>query len=286
TSLIRRRRTRADIDAIKDAMAAVLTEQRPMTVRQVFYQLVPSGVIEKTEREYKQTVCRLLAEMRLEGTVPFGWIADSTRWMRKPRTFDSAEDALLATARLYRRSVWRDQHEYVEVWLEKDALAGVLYAVTGDYDVPLMVTRGYASLSLLHEAAEAIAAQGKPTTIYYFGDLDPSGVDIARNVEERLTEFAPKADITFERVAVTPEQVDLLGLPTRPTKMTDSRSRNFHGDSVEVDAISATTLREMARTSIEAHIEPETLRAIELAEASERSILMDIARTMRAGGAT
>src|SRR5262245_43532819 len=127
------RRTKKAIEMIRRAIIAVLRQERPATVRQVFYQLVSLGVIAKTEAEYKQTVCRLLAEMRLKGRVPFGWIADNTRWMRKPTTYSSLEQALRRTAEAYRRSIWDEMPVYVEVWLEKDALAGVLYELTSEY---------------------------------------------------------------------------------------------------------------------------------------------------------
>jgi hypothetical protein len=267
-----------------------------MTVRQVFYRLVSVGAIAKTEAEYKQTVCRLLAEMRRDGTIPYGWIADSTRWMRKPRSFDSIEDALRSTAQLYRRNVWRDLGEYVEVWCEKDALAGVLYDVTAEYDVPLMVTRGYPSLTYLHDAAEEMATQlsrGRKVTIYYFGDYDPSGVDIRRNVEKQLASFIGRAigldtsyetvteeDFRFETVAVDPWQIETYGLTTRPTKTTDSRSRGFDGESVELDAIGPGDLRDLVREAIEPHLPAGALDAAHLAEASERTILTRIAATM------
>lgn len=135
-----RRRTKADMEEIREAIRRVLIDDHPMTVRQVFYQLTSLGVIAKTEGEYKSTVVRLLTEMRRARYVPFGWIADNTRWMRKPNTYSSLEQALRITAQAYRRSVWDNQDVYVEVWLEKDALSGVLYDVTEEFDVPLMVT--------------------------------------------------------------------------------------------------------------------------------------------------
>jgi hypothetical protein len=273
-----KRRSRADMDVIRAAIRDTLERYRPMTVRQVFYQLVSQGVIAKSENEYKQTVIRLLTSMRLEGDIPFGWIADNTRWMRKPRTHSSLKDALRRTAECYRRSLWDNQDVYVEVWLEKEALAGVLYEVTEEWDVPLMVTRGYASLSYLHEAAEAIQAQSKPAHLYYFGDYDPSGLDITRAVEGRLREFAPDADITFERVAVTVEQIEVWGLPTRPTKSTDSRSKDFAGESVEVDAIPPEQLRALVADCIERHVDPHALRVLQVAEESERNILTRLCR--------
>lgn len=255
-----------------------------MTMRQCFYLLVTAFIIEKTEAEYKGTVCRLLGLMRRERIIPFGWIADNTRWMRKPTTYSSMEAALYYTAECYRRSMWNDQSAYVEIWLEKDALAGVLYQETNKWDVPLMVTRGYPSLSYLYEAAEAIAAKDKPAYLYYFGDYDPSGVDITRAVEAGIREFAPEAEIYFQRVAVTEEQIESWRLPTRPTKKSDSRSKNFAGESVEVDAIPPAKLRELVSECITQHIDFELLHRINMVEEAERETLRRISQTWRSDG--
>lgn len=279
TRLIKRkRRSREDIETVRDALFDVLQAENPMTVRQVFYRMVSAGVIEKTEAEYKGTVCRLLGRMRRERVIPFGWIADSTRWMRKPDTYSSMEAALEYTAQCYRRSIWNDQDAYVEIWLEKDALAGVLYQETEQWDVPLMVTRGYPSLSYLYEAAEAIAVKDKPAYLYYFGDYDPSGVDITRAVEAGVREFAPDAEIYFERVAVTEDQIEEWSLPTRPTKKTDSRSKTFAGDSVEVDAISPAMLRGLVRGCIDRHMDYFALERLREVEQAERETLLRISQ--------
>ena len=276
----RRRLTQRQLAELRGRIHEILAHAPPATVRQVYYRLVASGAVEKTENEYKRTV-RLLTAMRRERAVPMPWIADYTRWIRKPTTFDSPEHALRATARLYRRKLWANQAAYVEVWLEKDALAGVVIDETDPYDVPLMVTRGYPSVSFLHTAAEAIRAQaerGKPAHLYYLGDHDPSGVDISRHVEERIREHVPQADLHFERIAVTPEQISAWSLPTRPTKRTDTRSRNFDGGSVEVDAIPPAQLRQLVRDAIEQNIDRRALRVLMAAEESEREMLLDLAR--------
>ncbi len=272
-----RRRSKADITALKSTLFTLIREDRPMTVRQVFYRLVSMGAIGKSEAEYKGTVVRLLTKMRLDGDLPFDWIADQTRWMRKPTTHGSLAKCLERTAEAYRRSLWDDQDVYVEIWLEKDALAGVLYRETAKWDVPLMVTRGYPSLSYLHSAAESIAEEGKPAYLYYFGDHDPSGVDISRHTEERIRELAGDAEIHFERVAVNLEQIEDWDLPTRPTKKTDSRSKSFVGGSVEVDAIPPDELRSLARECIERHIDADKLAATKLIEAQERETLRSVA---------
>jgi len=268
------------MQAIREAIYEILHEIQPATVRQVYYQLVGRGVIAKTEAEYKSTVVRLLTAMRRAKEIPFGWIADNTRWMRKPPSFSSLGDMLVESQQLYRRAMWDNQDAYVEIWLEKDALSGVLYQETAEFDVPLMVTRGYPSISYLYEAAEAVSECNKPAFLYYFGDYDPSGCDITRAVEAGIREFAPSAEIHFQRVAVTREQINRWALPTRPTKKTDSRSRQFDGESVEVDAVPPATLRVMVRDCIERHIDPWRLTQLRRVEAQERETLKRIVGAM------
>src|SRR5262245_37068002 len=123
----RRRRTRAEMQRIADALYELVRDSQPCTVRQAFYLAVSTGLVGKTEQEYKNTVGRLLLRMRQAGRIPFRWIADNTRWIRKPRSHDGIEDALEQTASLYRRDLWANQDVAVEVWCEKDAIAGVLY---------------------------------------------------------------------------------------------------------------------------------------------------------------
>ena len=130
----------------------------PVTVRQMFYRLVSIGQIQKEEAAYKM-VARQLLKMRRKGLIPYDWIADGTRWMRKPKTHSSVDSMLRAGAESYRRSVWLDQPHYVEIWLEKDALAGVCLPVTEEYDVPLMVTRGFSSETFLYAASEEMKAK-------------------------------------------------------------------------------------------------------------------------------
>src|SRR6516225_2027229 len=267
------RRTKAAVTSIRDAIREVLEKDHPQTVRQVFYALTVRGQIKKAEIEYHRTVIRLLVDMRETGEIPFDWLADNTRWQRKPATFIGLDSCLTNTARFYRRDLWAAAPVYCEVWCEKDALAGVLIEETEPYDVPLMVARGYASISFLHSAAKAIEAKGKPAYIYHFGDLDPSGVDAARDIEAKLRRYAPSAEIHFERPAVTRQQVEQWDLPTRPTKQTDSRAKKFAGTSVELDAIPAAKLRELVRGCIEQHIDQKQYEFLKVTEKSERELL-------------
>lgn len=279
----RQRRTKATMAGIRAGITDILEGDRPQTVRQVYYAATVRHLIDKNEIEYQRTVVRLLTEMREAGLISFDWIADNTRWMRKPSTFNGIESCLNSTAHFYRRDLWAAMPVYVEIWCEKDALAGVLMEETRTYDVPLMVAKGYSSISFLHSAAETIQAKGKPAYIYHFGDLDPSGVDAARDIEVKLRRYAPGAEIHFERPAVTRAQVDEWNLPSRPTKQTDTRAKKFVGTSVELDAIPARKLRELARECIERHVDKAKLEFLRTAEKSERELLTAWAATYSGG---
>jgi hypothetical protein len=140
------------------------------------------------------------------------------------------------------------------------------------------VARGYSSISFLHSAAKAIKANGKPAHIYHFGDLDPSGVDAARDIEAKLRRYAPGAEIHFERPAVTRQQAEDWELPSRPTKQTDTRAKKWTGTSVELDAIPAAKLRELVRGCIERHVDRQQLEILKAAEESERELLIKWAK--------
>lgn len=269
------RRSKIEIEQIKKAIYDLLENENHMTVRQVFYRLVSIGIIEKTEAEYKSTVVRLLGNMRKQQIIPYHWIADNTRWVRRPKTYSSIEMALEDTAYSYRKSMWQDLDNYVEFWLEKDSLSGIVYKETESWDVPLMVTRGYPSLSFLYTAGEQISLIDKSCYLYYLGDRDPSGVNIPIKVEEGIREFAPDTDIYFEVIAVTADQISEFDLPTRPTKLTDSRSNSFIGESVELDAIPPNKLREIVRKHIGKHITQEQVDKIKNIERLEKESVQD-----------
>lgn len=249
----------------------------PMTVRQVYYSLVSLGAIPKTEGGYNRVGYHLLTLRRL-AVIPYGFIADNTRWMRKPETYQGLDEFLEITKQAYRRMLWADQDVYLEVWCEKDALAGVLYGVTAPWDVPLMVTRGYPSETFLFDAAEELKTKDKPSHIYYLGDYDPSGQDIAESTAKKLHGFGAK--FTFHNYAVTPEQIKRLNLPTRPTKRTDSRAKDWQGGSVELDAIPAKTLRAMINEVIESYIDPDIYSRTRRTESLERDTLAQVLNTL------
>jgi hypothetical protein len=279
------RRTKAAIEDIRAAIVHVLDDDHPMTVRQVFYQLVVREVIEKTEGEYQRTVIRLLTEMRLSGEVRWSWIIDESRRTRETATFNSVKDALKQTAKFYRRSALRESDVYIEIWSEKEALSGIIWDVASDYDVPVVISRGVPSLTQLYGSFVNIqnaADAGKKSYLYQFGDHDPSGCLIPQIIESRLNEFCEQADCQapiVERIALTPEQVRSYRLPTRPTKREgNTHAKDFKGRSTELDALPPQVLRDLVRDCIEQHISSAQVEALRAAEESERALIEQFAQ--------
>jgi hypothetical protein len=231
----------------------------PMTVRGLFYNCENVyHVVKKSEAGYNQVQRQVLA-MRRAGVLPYSFVSDSTRWIRKPITYSGLRAYFEHGKIAYRRALWDNQNAYVQIWCEKDAIAGILYEITAELDVPLLVVRGYASETFVYEAAQVIKAQNKPAYAYYFGDWDKHGVQISDDIERKLAEFG--ADVHFERVAVLPQQITGWNLPTRPTKDPG------WGECVEIDAIPANKLRELVEDCIMRHMDQdEYLKSLRIEE--------------------
>src|SRR5262245_14667820 len=129
----RGRATQSEMSKREALVLEIVAEMQPMSVRQVFYQASVRGDVEKSEAGYAK-IQRCLVDLRRSGRLAYDWIADNTRWQRKPETFADPKEAVLDIARFYRKSLWIDAEDYVEVWLEKDALASVVVGVTDDFD--------------------------------------------------------------------------------------------------------------------------------------------------------
>jgi len=276
TPIRRSRRTGLELEIVDEAIAAAAREEPPITLRGVYYRVVSAGAVEKTEAGYA-LVGRELLKLRRAGRVPYSSITDGTRWVIRQRTWSRLDAMLDAASSSYRRMLWLDQDVDVHVFTEKDAIVGVIEPVTRELDVPLGVLRGYASESFCWSVAEELRHTTWPVYFYQLGDHDPSGVDAWRAFQERVATFAPRADIRFERLAVTPAQIEEWDLPTRPTKVTDSRSGNFGGGgSVEVDAVRPAVLRQVVKDAIVQHIDEDALRITQRIEQSERELLTGI----------
>jgi len=275
----RRRRTSAEIEELLAAIHSVIdNEEHSITVRHLFYRLVGLRVIPKTEAAYHLLV-RHLSHWRRDGEIPWDAFADSTRWHIRARTFDGIEDALQQTRETYRRDLWSSQAHYCELWIEKDAIASIIAGVAGGFGVPVFVCRGFASLSSLHGAAQTFRkaeASGKRVTLFHLGDYDPSGHAAADAIENTLA-YDFDCDIDLKRLAILPGQIRRFNLPTRPTKQTDSRARNWDGDEcVELDAMPPAEMCSLVEKAITNLIDVGEWTALQKIEAAERESLAKI----------
>jgi hypothetical protein len=256
------RATRAETDTRRRRVFEIVEEDHPMTVRQVYYRAVVLGLIGKTEQDYLK-IQNDLTELRRRDKLPYDWLIDEGRRPRKSYSAEGIVQALNDTRHNYRKDPCQEIDEYVQIWVEKNALAGVIEPVTDEYHVALMAAVGYSSITFAYEAAQFMKDLGHPIYVYHFGDYDPSGVDAARAIEQELRLHAPEAEIHFERVAVTPVQIAEWRLPTRPTKTSDPRAKKFGSDtSVELDAIRPRDLRDLVRKTIERHLSRAQLDTI------------------------
>jgi len=269
-----------------DKVNGILAEyDGPLTLRQIYYRLVAAQYIENVQKAYT-LLSKHLTNARRAGIVDPNRIIDRTRRTLKVPTWTDLEEFLEAVSRSYRREKWATgQQRNVEVWCEKDAVAGVLEPITEEFEVVLYPCRGYNSYSALLEAAERIAGKQQPTTILYLGDFDPSGQDMPRDIRDRLhNDFGVSVDLQV--IALTPEQIEQFDLPPAPAKKSDSRAANFiarHGDmAVELDALPPDELQRLVREGIEEFVDLSTFQQEEETEAEEQRRLEQLIRDTRA----
>jgi hypothetical protein len=272
TSQIKRRRRTGDETAVLcDTIVAVLEEMNPMTVRQVYYQLVARQLIPNNRSQYQAT-STLLVRLRQDGTVPWEWIEDRNRRPRTVQMWDDLDDFVRTVRGAYRRDVWQDQPIYVETWLEKDALSGIFEDTLQPYGVTLNVGRGYDGWDSIHNAAERL---DNDSVVLYFGDFDPSGEDMVRSLRERLAFFGCEPEIV--KCALTLDDVRRYQLPPDFAKKSDTRTAAFvarWGDvSVELDALPATVLRQRLIDEVESRIDLAALESTKAAQQTERARL-------------
>src|SRR3989339_590691 len=195
-----------------------------ITVRQLYYQLVARQIIENNLNSYKR-LDSILSDARKNGNLKFNDFVDRVRRPIKTSSWIDLKDFFATVKNSYKRNKWQGQENYVEVWLEKDALAGVFEPITRKYDLNLSIGRGYQSLSSLNDAVNRFPID-KDIRILYFGDFDPTGLDIPRSAEENLNKHFGLYPI-FERLALTEDDIAKYKLPPAPTKNTDSRAHAF-----------------------------------------------------------
>jgi hypothetical protein len=245
--------------SVIDQVNVILEEYRAdgyvLTLRQLYYQLVARGFIENTIRSYKRIV-DIIGNARLAGLVDWYMLTDRNRVTVSPPHWESPAEIVDAAAKQFAIDKWERQPVHVEVMVEKDALSGVLGPACHRLDILFTANKGYNSLSNMHDAGKRLAKyiqEGKDVVILYFGDHDPSGIDMTRDITERLSLFSGYP-VQVDRLALNYDQIDALNPPPNPAKETDSRYqvylRQFGDTSWELDAIEPRALVEMVEQAV------------------------------------
>jgi len=257
------------------------TQGYRMTLRQLYYQLVSRDIIANQASEYAK-LSTLLTEARMYGLIDWNFIEDRIRipkmasqWKDIPSIVDSAIQS-------YRKDRWVGQDNYIEVWVEKDALSGVLEPITRKYHCNLMVNRGYSSASAMHDSSirfKRQERQGKKTFILYLGDHDPSGMDMVRDIQERLDIFG--CNVEVKRIALNMEQINQFNPPPNPAKITDPRAKKyieeFGNTSWELDALSPKDLNKLLDTEVQKLLDLEPYNEVCRIEGWEKEQLTQVA---------
>jgi hypothetical protein len=228
-----------------------------LTLRQLYYQFVSRDWIANKQSEYKR-LGSVINDARLAGLLDWNYIVDRTRNLRDLAHWASPESIIDAVASQYRTDRWADQPKRVEVWIEKDALVGVIEGVCERNDVPFFSCRGYTSQSEVWGAAQRLLdynRRGQKAIVVHLGDHDPSGIDMTRDINDRLYTFG--ADVEVIRIALNMDQVERYDPPPNPAKLTDSRAEGyiarFGDDSWELDALDPATLDTLIEDEILSH---------------------------------
>lgn len=226
-----------------------------LTLRQLYYQLVSRGVIPNQVTEYSK-LSSLLVKGRMAGAVDWDAIEDRLRQPFLPYWVQDIPDAIDDTVNAYRLDRQEGQETYIELWVEKDALSGVLRRITSYYHINLMVNRGYSSCTAMYNASKRFLvkeSEGKDTYILYLGDHDPSGLDMIRDINERLYEF--EVDPEVKHIGLTMKQINKYNPPPNPAKITDPRAKwyliEYGKTSWEVDALNPDILHQLVRKNVE-----------------------------------
>jgi hypothetical protein len=278
--LFRKTKFRPDSIAKINKMVEIVEEYQEqglrLTARQLYYQFVSRDFIPNTPAEYKK-LTSLLADARYAGLIDWDAIEDRGRQPETPADWDNIGELVESALRSYRLPRWRGQGKHVELWVEKQALAGVLWPLASRYHTTLMVNKGYSSASAMYESARRIKQAGEPENIiFYLGDHDPSGEDMVRDIEDRLVEFEVE-DLTVTKIALNMAQIKQYNPPPNPAKMTDSRAvayvAKFGDQSWEVDALPPNVLVQLIRDAFDQEIDTETMDAIKAREQHDKEAL-------------
>lgn len=250
-----------------------------LTLRQLYYQLVTKNVITNEEKSYKN-LSSLVSNARLAGLIDWEAIEDRARQPKIQSEFSDLSELVEVAIQSYRLPRWEGQDHYAELWLEKEALAGVLTPIAKRFHVTLMVNKGYSSQSAMYESAQRFMDKSRNPILFYLGDHDPSGEDMVRDIKERLDLFGVY-NIDVKKIALTMDQINIYNPPPNPAKIKDPRAaayiEKFGNSSWEVDALPPTVLNDIIKTAFEEIIDKDLMQEIIDREEKDKEKLREIA---------
>ena len=267
------------IEVIDEVIEDFISMGYQLTLRQVYYQLVTGNFIPNDERSYK-SVGDLLNNARLAGLIDWESITDRTRNIEIMSLWESPADILRTAALQFKRDLWKDQENYVEVWVEKDALKDIVGQACHPFRVPYFSCRGYVSQSEMWSASQRLIKKsdaGKICTIIHLGDHDPSGIDMSRDIQDRMNLFC--AEVSVRRIALTMDQIEEYNPPPNPAKITDTRAGSYisrYGSSSwELDALHPQVLTELIQNNIAELFDSELGDSIKEQEEKEKDEILE-----------
>ena len=258
--------SRQIINKANEIIAEYAAEGFDLTLRQLYYQFVAKDLFANNEKNYDR-LGAIISDARLAGLIDWNAIKDRMRSVEELNHFDDPAEIVRNAAHWYTMARWEGQSKRVEVWIEKDALVGTIRNVCVQYDVPYLACRGYASQTAMWDAAQRFAGyyrNGQQPVVIHLGDHDPSGIDMTRDINDRLQTFLNvdtdgECEIEVDRVALNMDQVRLYEPPPNPAKVTDSRfeeyRRTYGEQSWELDAMSPRQIEALVRKNIISHID-------------------------------
>jgi len=308
----------AEIEAANAICEQYATQGLVLTLRQLYYQFVARGLVPNEQKEYDRLgdICR---DARMAGLMDWDYLIDRTRNLASWKTYRGPQEALTELAKKYHRDLWAPQKKRLEVWIEKDAAIGVVESVCSANSVPYFSCRGYTSMSEMHEAAQRIRwhiEAGEQVTILHIGDHDPSGLDMSRDIEDRLRTFISRdwaglhmgpgnwtrGDLRFsmaahmrekgntsvvekpwsiKRIALNVDQINQYQPPPNYVKKTDVRWRRYFEEtglevSYELDALEPSVMQELLQDAIDQHRNDDVWAEEEFQMETERKTLTSI----------
>jgi hypothetical protein len=270
------------IDKINSVIEDYSAQGYSLTLRQVYYQMVARAIIPNNERSYKN-LGNLISDARLAGMIDWNAIEDRTRNLKGNSHWTTPGSMIDSAAYSYHLDHWEGQDNYVEVWVEKDALVGIVGQICSNLDVNYFSCRGYVSQSEMWVAARRLKRrqdQGQKIVLLHLGDHDPSGKDMSRDIVDRLLTFETY-DVDFHRLALNMNQILKYSPPPNPTKLTDSRAtgyiRDYGYECWELDALEPQVISNLISENVKKYRDDKVYNKIIKQEKDEKSMLEDVA---------